>query len=241
MSRKLSVDVVLPVYSGNIREIPSSVATLVTYFQQHVKDYTWTLVLAINGKQPEEVLALAKKLHKHHKEVVYTYTPHPGKGAGVLHAWTTRKPDIYTYMDIDLATDLHSFRYLLDGIREGYDLVIGSRYHPQSRLRRSFKRYLISKTYIHLVYRSILGVPVRDSQCGFKAVNKRVVDHILPLIQDKVWFWESEMLYLAHKLGYTIKEVPITWTENKISGVNLLKIAPEFIKKVLRLRFRKIR
>ena len=241
MPRKLSVDVVLPVYSGNILEISSSITALVTYFQHHVRDYSWTLVLAINGKQPEAVLALAKQLHQLHKEVTHTYTSQPGKGAGVLHAWMTRKPDIFTYMDIDLATDLHSFRYLLDGIREGYDLAIGSRYHPQSHLRRSFKRYLISKTYIHLVYRAILGVPVRDSQCGFKAINKKVVDHILPLIQDKVWFWESEMLYLAHKLKYTIKEVPITWTENKISGVNLLKIAPEFIKKVFRLRFRKIR
>ncbi len=236
MPKKLTVDVVLPIYHSNIREIPSSIATLVAYFQSHLKDYHWTLVLAINGKQPEQVIALAKRLHQQHKQVTYTYTPYPGKGHGVLHTWMIRKPDIYTYMDIDLSTDLHSFRYLLDGIKDGYDLVIGSRYHPQSRIVRSLKRYIISKTYIHLVYRSILGVPVKDSQCGFKAVSKRVVTEVLPLVQDKVWFWESEMIYLAHKLGYTIKEVPIVWTENKISGVNLLKKATQVINKLLPAR-----
>ncbi len=240
MQKSLSVDIVLPVYYGNEPELVASVTQLVTFFRANLRDYKWTIVVSINGKQPEHMITLAKQLSKYYKEVTHLYTPEAGKGYGVLGAWSRRKADIYTYMDIDLSTNLHGFRSLLDGIREGYDLVIGSRYHPDSRTKRALKRYVISRGYILFIYRAILGVPVGDSQCGFKAVNQRVVKELVPLVRDKVWFFESELLYLAHKKGFTIKEIPVVWQENNISGVNLVKIVPAFIKKVIALRFRKL-
>lgn len=240
MSRKLSVDIALPVYYGNIPELSRSVKTLVAYCRHHLRDYQWTIVLAVNGKQPAAILPVARSLKKLYRGVTYLYTPEPGKGNGVLAAWQHRKVDIHTYMDIDLSTDLGAFRSLLDCVRQGRDIAVGSRYHRDSRIKRSLKRYIISRGYIVFFYRSILGVPVHDAQCGFKAVNSRVVQEILPLIHDRVWFWESEMLYLAHRKGFSIQEVPVLWTENKVSGVNLIKIIPNFIKNVLRMRFTKI-
>ncbi len=237
MGRKISVDIALPVYYGNIPELSRSVKTLVAYCRRYLREYRWTIVLAVNGKQPATILPVARSLKKRYRGVTYIYTPEPGKGNGVLAAWQRRLADIYTYMDVDLSTDLGAFRSLLDGIKEGHDIVVGSRYHQDSRIKRSLKRYIISRGYIVLFYRSILGVPVHDAQCGLKAINARVVREILPLIRDRVWFWESEMLYVAHRKGFSIKEIPVVWTENKVSGVNLLKIIPNFIRNVLRLRF----
>ena len=145
-----------------------------------------------------------------------------------------------SYMDVDLATDLGSFKTLLDSIQQGYDAVVGSRYLKTSKIKRTIKRIFISKTYITYFYRFILGLPLTDAQCGFKAVNKKVVKTILPYIQDRVWFWESEMLYLIYKRNYKIKEVPVHWIEDLNSGVNLVKIIPNFMKNVLRLRFSKL-
>mgnify|MGYP001594412604 CR=1 FL=1 len=241
MKKRRSVDIALPVYYGIVPELGNSVTTLVKYCQKTLKEYAWTIVLAVNGKQPEQVMNLAKKLERKYKgKVAHIYTPYPGKGQGVIEAWTKRKVDIHAYMDVDLSTDLSALVPMLKGIEEGYDIVGGSRYHPLSKIKRSLKRYIISRGYTILLYRSLLA-PVRDPQCGFKAVTPKVVKEILPLIKDKVWFWESEMVYLAYKKGFRIKEVPVIWTERKISGVNLVKIIPGFIKNVIRMRFTKIR
>lgn len=241
MKKKIAVDIVLPVYYGNVPELEESVDRLAGYGKKNLQNYAWTIVIAVNGKQPEKIISLAKKLEKKYaNQVVHVYTPHPGKGHGVLEAWTRRKPDIYTYMDVDLSTDLQAYKALLKKIQEGCDIVVGSRYHKDAKIKRSLKRYVISRGYIVFFYRSILRVPIHDAQCGFKAVNRRVVQEILPLIKDKVWFWESEMLYLAHKKGCMIKEIPVVWTERKISGVNMMKIIPNFIKNVIRMRLTKL-
>ncbi|HLC72479.1 MAG TPA: glycosyltransferase [Candidatus Nanoarchaeia archaeon] len=242
MNKRYSVDIALPVYYGNVPELEQSVIMLVNYCEMHLKQYKWNIVIAINGKQPEKVIALAKKFEKKFKKrITHVYTASPGKGHGIIAAWSQRKTDIYAYMDIDLATDLSALVPLLKAIEEGNDIVGGSRYHPLSKIKRSLKRYIISRGYTLLFYRSMLVPSVRDPQCGFKAVTPRVVKEVLPLIKDKVWFWESEMIYLAYKMGMKIREIPVIWVEKKISGVNLVKIIPDFIKNVFRMRFTRIR
>lgn len=242
MKKRRSVDIALPVYYGNVPEVESSVATLVSYCQKMLKEYAWTIVIAINGKQAEHIMNLAKKLEKKYKgKVTHVYTPYPGKGNGVIEAWSKRKADIYTYMDVDLSTDLKALVPMVQEIEQGYAIVGGSRYHQLSKIRRSLKRYVISRGYTLFLYRLFLRVPVRDPQCGFKAVTPQVVKKIIPMIKDKVWFWESEMIYLAYKKGMKIGEIPVVWTEKKISGVNLVKIIPDFIKNVIRMWFTKVR
>jgi len=242
MKKRRSVDIALPVYYGNVPEIENSVDILVKHCQKTLKEYAWTIVLAVNGKQPEQVMNLAKKLERKYKgKVAHVYTPYPGKGNGVIEAWSKRKADIHAYMDIDLSTELGALMPMLKSIEENNDIVCGSRYHPLSKIKRSLKRYIISRGYTVFLYRSVLLTPVRDPQCGFKAVTPRVVKEVLPLIKDRIWFWESEMIYLAYKMGMKIKEVPVIWTERKISGVNLVRIIPVFIKNVIRMRFTKIR
>ena len=241
MKRKPTVDIVIPVYFKNLEEVAPSVKKQVAFYKEHLNEYNWRIVISINGKHPEKIIALVKQLNKQYKgKVDYLYVSHPGKGHGVIDAWTRSNSDIMSYMDVDLATDLNSFKTLLDSLSEGYDLAVGSRYLAASKIKRTLKRLFISKTYIVYFYRFILGVPLTDAQCGFKAINKKVVANILPYIEDRVWFWESEMLYLAYKKGYNIREVPVHWVEDLNSGVNLMKIMPNFIKNVLRLRFSKL-
>lgn len=79
-----------------------------------------------------------------------------------------------------------------------------------------------------------------DAQCGFKAGKRRVIEEILPLIRNRNWFFESEMLYIAQKKGFRIAEIPVTWRESDFSGIKLYKAIWEFITNGIKLRFRKI-
>lgn len=235
-----TVDVILPIYWGNINQLEGSVNELVDYFRKNLKDYHWQILLSVNGKNADNILNLSKRLARKYKEVKYIYTTESGKGIGVLSGWKHSKANMRAYMDVDLATDLYCFRGLINAIEDGYDIGVGSRYHPESNVRRTFYRWLLSKAYLLLFYRLLLGVKVNDAQCGFKVVNERVVREIVPLVKDTRFFFDSELLYYAYKKGFRIREVPIKWHEVEFSSVNTIKTIFNFIKNVIRLRFSKI-
>ncbi len=76
----------------------------------------------------------------------------------------------------------------------------------------------------------------RDAQCGFKALRREVTDKLIPLVKDQAWFFDTELLILAEKQGYRIKEIPVTWTEDVTSTVNIPQTVAEDIKGLVRLR-----
>lgn len=239
--KKKRIDIMLPVYHGNLNEIPESIEKQVKYFSKTLKEYDWKIVLAINGKNAEKVIDLAKQLGKRDNRITYDYVEQSGKGSGIIHAWSKSKADIISYMDIDLSTDIRDFPDLILQIEKGYDISIGSRYLPKSKVKRSFKRRIISFTYHKIFMKIILGAKrYTDGQCGFKAVNRRVREELLPLIKNKSWFFESEMLYIAQLKGFKIKEIPVNWVESDFSGILLYKAILEFIKYGIGIRFRKI-
>ncbi len=236
---KKSVDIILPVYSGNLNELEESIKKQVQIYNKILKDYKWNIVISINGKNADKIIHLSKILSKKYKNVRYNYTEVPGKGSGVINGWLNSKAEIRVYMDIDLSVDLTCLPELIKKIENGYDIAIGSRYHKNSKVRRSFKRKIISIFYHLILLRLILKTKFKDAQCGFKAINKKVAEKILPLIKDKNWFFESEILYISQRKGMRIIEIPINWKEGKFSSINLLKVIPEFLIKMIRLRFRK--
>ena len=236
-----SVDIIVPVYSGNLVELAPNIAQQIDFFRKNLNGYRWKIVIAINGKNAGEIIDLAKYLSKKYKEVSYIYTEVAGKGAGVLAGWERSDADILAYMDIDLSVELSDFRNLIKGIEDGFDICVGSRYVSGSEVKRSLKRKIVSFVYHKILLKLFLNVKFTDGQCGFKAITKPTAKKILPLVKDKAWFFESEMMYIAEKLGYKIEEIPVVWRETGIqSGIKLWKVIPEFIKKILSLKLRKI-
>ena len=239
--KKKQIDIMLPVYRGNLHEIPESIEKQVKHFSAVLKKYDWKIVLAINGKNAGEIIALAERLGREDRRIAYDYVEQPGKGSGIGHSWSRSKADIMTYMDIDLSTDIEAFPNLVAQIENGYEISIASRYLPESVVVRSLKRKIVSVGYHKFFMKYFLGAKrYTDAQCGFKAVSRKVVEEILPLVRNRYWFFESEMLYIAQLKGFKIKEIPVKWIESEFSGVALYKAILEFIKCGIALRFRKI-
>ncbi len=87
---------------------------------------------------------------------------------------TPSTADVVAYMDVDLSTDLGSLPQLIHVITSGAaDVAVGSRLMTASRVRRSLRRELISRSYNQLL-RRLLKLGVRDAQCGFKALRADV-------------------------------------------------------------------
>lgn len=159
-----------------------------------------------------------------------------GRGRALKSAWMESEAEILSYMDVDLSTDLDAYPALIGPLVRGQaELAVGSRLHPDSRTTRGLKRELISRLYNKIV-QLMFNINICDVQCGFKAVTKSVVDRLLPKIQDDYWFFDTELLVLAEKYNVRIIELPVAWTENLDSRVDILRTAIADVRGLVRLR-----
>ncbi|MBI2667160.1 glycosyltransferase [Candidatus Woesearchaeota archaeon] len=236
---KPTVDIIIPVYYGNLDEIEPSVKKQILFYNKYLNDYKWSIVIGINGPK-DRIFDLAKRLSKKYKNVKYHYTSTPGRGATLKDAWVNTKADFVSYMDVDLSTNLDCFPALLKELNNGYDVVVGSKYISGSEIKRIPLRYIISKVYNTLFTKLILNAKFTDAQCGFKSMRRKAAEELMPKIKDNGWFWDTEMLYLAQKYNYKIKEIPVRWIEDPNSGVRMAKTVVLFLKNMINLRLRKL-
>src|SRR5215472_9429349 len=228
-----SVDVVIPVLN-EAHVLRKSVETLLNFLQANL-DYRWQVVIVDNGAT-DGTQNVARELTAAHSQVLFAYLQQRGRGRALRYAWLQSRADIVCYMDVDLSTKLDHLRALLDAIAfEGYDVSIGSRLMRESRTTRSFRREAISRIY-NLIVKAVLLTRFSDAQCGFKAVSRRAVESIVPRIEDQSWFFDTELLVLAEKQGYRIKDIPVVWIEDDDSRVKIFKTGWEDVKGILRLR-----
>ncbi|MGC8787469.1 MAG: dolichyl-phosphate beta-glucosyltransferase [Anaerolineae bacterium] len=237
-TRQVRVDVVIPVYNEE-KDLERSIHTLRQFLHEHV-DYDWRIVIADNASK-DRTLEIAQELSQRYPgEVTYIHLDQKGRGRALRKAWTESDADILSYMDVDLSTDLSAFPPLINSLIDSeYDVAIGSRLKKGAQVQRGLKREIISRIY-NLMIKVMFFNKFSDAQCGFKAVTRRAVREIVPLIKDQAWFFDSELLLLAERLGYKIYEVPVKWRDDPDSRVNIVNTAWEDIKGLFRVRFSNI-
>jgi len=222
-AKKPSVNVVIPVYNEE-RELRASVDTLAGYLEKNLEDFTWHITIADNAST-DRTLAIAKKIAHDNPVVSYVHLQQKGRGRAVKYVWERDDADIESYMDVDLSSDLEHFPPLIRSLTRGYDIAIGTRNLPGSRVYgRSGLRTFTSKMYIFLI-KFFFWVHFSDAQCGFKAVTRRTIRELIPHIKDNEWFFDTELLIMAEKTGYRIYEEPVTWIDNPGSTVRVMKTA----------------
>ena len=217
---KVVVSVVLPAYNE-----AEKLEGAVTKISQALKEtgYRYEIVIAEDGSvdgTAERAEELAQKLsyvrHIHREKRL-------GRGTALNNAFRQCNGEVLVYMDLDLATDLKSLKPLVEAIMvEGYDFSTGSRMLPESKVERSLRRSISSKTYNFLV-RHMLGSKLMDHQCGFKAFKREPLLRLLDEVEATHWFWDTEIMVRAYRHGYRIKEIPVEWKSGKDTKVNLFK------------------
>ena len=228
------VDIVIPVLNEE-KALPKCVASLREFLAEH-SPYKFRIVIADNGST-DRTPDIAEELSQEHSDVSWTRLEIRGRGRALRKAWLESDADILTYMDVDLSTGLNAFPALVRAIgEEGFDLAVGSRLMKGSVVKkRSFKREVTSRTY-NLIIKATFFTRFSDAQCGFKAISRRAAKFLIPRVKDQGWFFDSELLILAEKGGFRIKDVPVEWVDDPDSRVNVVKTARDDLKGLLRLR-----
>jgi len=213
------VDVIIPVYNEE-KVLPQSIGTLVTFLREHA-DYPFRVLITDNASV-DDTEAVARRLAGEYPEVEYRRIPRKGRGGALKTVWLESPAEYVTYMDVDLSTNLRAFPQLVDRLRNGSDVVIGSRLMVGADTTRSLKREILSRGY-NVIVKLFFRTKFTDAQCGFKGVRRGVVQLLVPHVEDRKWFFDTELLVLAEKSGHEIGEVPVDWIEDLDTRVRLLR------------------
>lgn len=235
MRRPGSVQVVIPVYNEE-SQLAESVHVLHAHLAAELAS-PWEIAIADNAST-DRTWAIATELASELTHVTALHLDRQGRGLALRTAWMGSTADIVSYMDVDLSTNLDCLLPLLASLRSGHsEVAIGSRLLPASRIRRQLKREVLSRGYntlIHLLFRCRFS----DAQCGFKALTRDAAHRLLPLVENNTWFFDTELLLHASRLGYRIFEVPVDWIEDLDTRVNLQRTALEDLRGLWRVRRR---
>jgi hypothetical protein len=172
---------------------------------------------------------LLRKLPDLFPEIIVQEWPHGlGRGKALRQLWTAQLADIYCFTDADLASGSEPLPTVVQDVVSGWDVVTGSRYSVGSKVHRPPLRFLVSRAYNWLV-RFAFSDGLRDHQCGLKAFSSHAVDQLLDQTNEDSWFWDTEMLVLAHANGLRIKEVPVEWFETKTRRTRLGRLLRDIL------------
>lgn len=199
-------------------------------------------ILICDDSSTDATPEISRRLSKRFREITHVRCRNgPSRRENMALAMKSAKGGTIAYLDSDLAVKPEFIRKLLEGIRAGNDIVIGSRYAPGAVCERKLFRSIISKAY-NFFMQAYFGSRIRDHQCGFKAFRREA---ILKLIEElgydkkfkRGWFWDTELLILAQRRHYRILEIPIVWKYGKRSTFRLMREV-RMIPYVLMLKWR---
>jgi glycosyltransferase involved in cell wall biosynthesis len=230
-----SVDVVIPVLNEE-HSLPGCIEALSAFLGSELAAHTWRIVITDNGSTDATLEVAEGYAERHAGTVACLHLDQRGRGRALRRAWLESDADVLTYMDVDLSTGLDAFPALVAAIAdEGYDVATGSRLKRGARTTRSLKRESISRSY-NLLIKAMFQTRFSDAQCGFKAISRSAARILVPAIENNHWFFDTELLILAEKRGFRVKDIPVTWSEDPDTRVKIASTVMEDLKGLARLR-----
>ena len=245
MSPHLSV--IIPAYNeesnfkkGLLEEVPE-------YLEK--QDYDWEILIVDDGSD-DQTAALSEGFAKKHKNVRVIKNPHQGKAETVKTGVKESKGELVLFTDFDQATPIYEIERLLPFFPD-YDIVIGSRQLPGAkREKEPIYRHLMGLGF-NIVVQAIAVRGIWDTQAGFKCfkgeVAKDLFDRLKVYSQGKkikgalVTAFDVELLFIAKKLNYKIKEEAIEWHHVKTTRVSPIKDSLRMFRDVLKVRLNDFR
>jgi dolichyl-phosphate beta-glucosyltransferase len=164
--------------------------------------------------------------------------PHRGKGAAVRSGMLAARHPWVVLCDADLSMPVDELDLFLAALDDGCQVAIGSRALPESRrYHQPLRRRLMSHVFSLLV-RALVVPGIKDTQCGFKGFQRDVARELFSLGRLEGFGFDVEIIFLAHKYGYRLREVPITWYFDADSRVRAIADTVDMAVDLLRIRSR---
>jgi glycosyltransferase involved in cell wall biosynthesis len=232
----VDVEIVVPVYN-EAAQLSERITALRTFLDTSFPFRA--LVTVVDNASTDDTYRVASELAGSVAGVAAMHLPRKGRGYALRSAWSTSEAPVVAYMDVDLSTSLSALLPLVAPLLSGHrDVTIGSRLARGAHVVRGPKRELISRAY-NVILKLTLQGRFSDAQCGFKALRRDAAEKLLPLVEDNEWFFDTELLVTAERLGLRIGEVPVDWIDDPDSRVNIVSTAADDLRGVWRMLVRR--
>ena len=225
------ISIVIPAYNEEKR-IGRSIKQIVKYLDK--KKYSYEIIVVDDGSIDKTIDVVKKAGNKYVK--IIKNKKNMGKGFSVKTGILNAKYPLVLFSDSDLATPIEELDKFMEYIKS-YDIVIASRNLKESniKVKQPVYRQLMGKTFPLLVNLIALG-GFRDTQCGFKLFKTDAAKKIVSLQTFNRFSFDVEILFIAKKLGYKIKEAPVVWIDKEGSKVNPIKDSIKMLIDLFKIR-----
>jgi len=161
-----------------------------------------------------------------------------GKGYSVRNGLLQASGDVVMFTDADLSAPMEEAERLLAAIADGADVAIGSRWMDKTRqtIHQPMYRRFFGRCF-NWVTRTVMGLPFKDTQCGFKAFKRPAAQIIFRLQRIERWGFDPEIRFLARKFGFHIEEVPVRWGHAGGTRIHPVIDGARMFQEMLRIRW----
>ncbi len=236
----MKISVVIPAYNEE-KNLNRGVLDEVSIFLEKSKlDYE---IIIVDDGSSDNTREIVKKYISKNPKFKLIENSHGGKAIAVMTGMLAGSGDIILFTDMDQATPIDQWDKFAPKFEEGVDIVIGSRVGRKGApLVRKLSAWGFS-----ILRGIILGLPFKDTQCGFKAFSKKAVLKIIPKVKSEWGIlhfsggavnagFDVELLYLAKKYNFKIAEVGVEWNYVDTERVQVIKDALAAIYDMVRIR-----
>jgi dolichyl-phosphate beta-glucosyltransferase len=228
--------VVIPAYNEE-RRLPATLSRIAAYLEKAALS---SEIVIVDDGSSDGTARLGAEFLKGRRGRVLRNPENRGKGYSVRRGVLEAAGRWVLLTDADLSAPIEEHAVLAEAVREhDIDVAIGSRALASSRIevRQNFVRVAMGKTFNRLI-RLMTGLPYRDTQCGFKLMDR---ERVRPLFEKMVvdrFAFDVELLYLCMRFRLAVREVPVVWRNSPESKVTLLVDPVNMLADVARVRWR---
>ena len=233
------ISIVIPAYNESAR-IEHALDRVLSCVQERQWDAE---VLVVDDGSTDDTAAIVQRWMRRYPQLQLFENPgNRGKGYSVRNGLLQAAGEIVMFTDADLSAPIEEAELLFAAIRAGSDVAIGSRWLDKQRQTRHQPMYrrFFGRCYNALT-RLVMGLPYRDTQCGFKAFRRGAARCIFPLQTIERWGFDPEILFIARKLDFKIVEVPVTWGHDERSRISYLRDGSQMLKEMVEIRSNSLR
>jgi len=228
------LSIVIPAYNECAR-----IEETLTRVMGCVQERGWDAeVLVVDDGSKDETAAIVERWMEDHPRLHLVKNPgNRGKGYSVRNGLLQAAGDVVMFTDADLSAPMEEAERLLAALDEGADVAIGSRWIDRTRqtIHQPMYRQVFGRCF-NWITRTVMGLPFKDTQCGFKAFKREAAQVIFRLQTIERWGFDPEILFIAQKLKYVIREVPVTWGHDERSRMSYLRDGMKMLEEMAMIR-----
>lgn len=233
-SARVDLSVVIPAYNESAR-LPSTLRTLIQFLE---RDGRRAEVIVVDDGSTDDTSARVREVESLHPRLKLIRLPqNRGKGFAVRTGVVNASGSVVLFADADGATPFEELYRLEAELTSGAQVAIGSRglRSKHTRVEARLYRRVLGRAF-HTVVRAFAVRGIVDTQCGFKLFEAEAAHDLFSRMRMTGYSFDVEVLLMALRSGYRVAEVPVNWTHQAGSKVNVVRDGLLMVRDVLRIR-----